>query len=125
MDRAQSCQVRQGPGQLQVVGQGQGGQAGQARPLDQEQSFNMVLELGSTPKAILPELPRHHKGGFKTVNLRSLPSQYMRLVHSVPVQAGTMGLSRERRVRHGHMELTEEEKLVKVVIYPQFEFYLN
>ena len=33
MDRAQSCQVRQGPGQLQVVGQGQGGQAGQARPL--------------------------------------------------------------------------------------------
>ena len=84
-----------------------------------------LLELGSRPKAILPELSRHHKGGFKTVNLRSLPSQYIRLVHSVPVQAGTMGLSRERRVRHGHMELTEEEKLVKVVIYPQFEFYLN
>ena len=38
----------------------------------------------------------------------------MRLVHSVPVQAGTMGLSRERRVRQGHMEHNEEEKLVKV-----------
>ena len=64
-----------------------------------------LLELGSRPKAILPELSRHHKGGFKTVNLRSLPSQYMRLVHSVPVEDPNCSLLAQLHAGNGHNHL--------------------